>query len=314
MEEGQQPPEGEKQEHPHEPIQKQEEPKKHKLSVRKPHRIMLAISLIIFIFAVFVLVNNYTTTGDWLKKGLELRGGLVISTRTSEAIDIKLLQSDLSQKFNEVTVRELSGFGGREVIVEGPAELDSKKVLGELKSKNIPTEKSSIRTVSPTLGESFFFQIQVGIIVAFILMGIVVFVLFRNFITPTSVILAAGVDIIETLAFMNIFGIELSLASFAALLMLIGYSVDTDILQSTRVFKGTDSMRERFISSVKTGMTMTLTTIGALTVLFVSNLNPVLSQIAAVLIIGLVVDMASTWLTNAGLLRWYVSRKGGAEL
>ncbi len=276
---------------------------------KKPYRIMLLISLIILIFSVYVLVNNYTTTGDWVKKGLELRGGLSIAVKTTEEINVKSLESDLS-KYGEITVKETSGFGGREIIIDGPSDIDSSKILDELKLKNINTEKASIRSVSPTLGESFFSQIQIGIIVAFILMGIVVFLLFRNFITPTSVILAAGTTLIETMAFMNVFGIELSLASFAALLMLIGYSVDTDILQSTRVFKGTESVKERFRSSVITGMTMTLTTIGVMAVLFISNLNPVLTQISAVLLIGLFVDMASTWLTNSGLLMWYMSRKG----
>lgn len=289
-----------------------EQHKEHKIhtpKIKKPYRIMLLITVILFVFAVYVLVNSYMTTGDWLKKGLELRGGLVVSTKISDTVDIKALKSDLSTKFKDVSVIEISGFGGREITIEGPPELDSKKVLDELKAKNIPTDKASIRSLSPALGESFFAQIQVGIIISFILMSVVVFIMFRNIITPTSVILAAATDLVETLAFMNLLGIELSLASFAALLMLIGYSVDTDILQSTRVFKGTDSVKERFRSSLKTGMTMTLTTIGALAVLFISNLNPVLSQIAAVLLIGLVVDMASTWLTNSGLLMWYMNRK-----
>ncbi|HLD57018.1 MAG TPA: protein translocase subunit SecF [archaeon] len=299
--------------HP-QPTPEHDHQKAHPPKEKKPYRIMLGISLIILIFCVAILVNNYTTTGDWVKKGQELRGGLAISTKVAEQIDIKALEADLSEKFGLITVKETTGFGGRELIVEGPSTLEYEKVLAELKSKNIPTEKSSIRSISPALGESFFAQIQLGIIISFVLMGIVVFLLFRNFITPVSVILAAGVDIIETLAFMNVFGIELSLASFAALLMLIGYSVDTDILQSTRVFKGTDSMKERFRSSVKTGMTMTLTTIGALAVLFISNLNPILSQIAAVLLIGLVVDMASTWLTNSGILMWYMHRKGSTEV
>ncbi|MBI4163909.1 MAG: protein translocase subunit SecF [Candidatus Aenigmarchaeota archaeon] len=279
---------------------------------KKPYRLMLLISLVILIFSAYVLVNQYTTTGEWVKKGLELRGGLSIAVKTTQEINVKNLESDLS-KYGQITVKETSGFGGREVLIDGPSDIDSSKILDELKLKNINTEKASIRSVSPTLGESFFSQIQIGIIVAFILMGIVVFLLFRNFITPTSVVLAAGADLIETLAFMNVFGIELSLASFAALLMLIGYSVDTDILQSTRVFKGTESMKERFRSSVKTGMTMTLTTIGVLAVLFISNLNPILTQISAVLLIGLVIDMASTWLTNSGLLMWYMNRKGGTQ-
>jgi preprotein translocase subunit SecF len=55
---------------------------------------------------------------------------------------------------------------------------------------------------------------------------------------------------------------------------------------------------------------MTLTTIGALAALLVSYISPVLSQIASVLIIGLVMDMIFTWLQNSVMLRWYCEKKG----
>jgi preprotein translocase subunit SecF len=125
------------------------------------------------------------------------------------------------------------------------------------------------------------------------------------------VILAVICDIIETVAFMHLFGIQLSLASLAALLMLIGYSVDTDIILTTRVLRTTGhTIDERIKSAMKTGLTAAGTTIGALSVLFLSSISLVLTQIASVLLIGLVLDIINTWIQNAAIIKWYAVRKG----
>jgi preprotein translocase subunit SecF len=38
----------------------------------------------------------------------------------------------------------------------------------------------------------------------------------------------------------------------------------------------------------------------------------IIMEISAVLLIGLVADVLNTWLTNAGILKWYV-QKGGSR-
>jgi preprotein translocase subunit SecF len=126
--------------------------------------------------------------------------------------------------------------------------------------------------------------------------------------------MSAMSDILMTLAFMQVLGVDLSLAGLAALLMLIGYSVDTDIMLTSRLLKESEdrTMKEKLRRAIKTGLTMTLTTIGALIALLLSAISPVLSQIATVLLIGLVFDIMNTWLMNSVILKWYCERKGVA--
>jgi preprotein translocase subunit SecF len=59
-------------------------------------------------------------------------------------------------------------------------------------------------------------------------------------------------------------------------------------------------------------MTMLATTGVALLSLFIMNASSDMTQIASVLLIGLVFDVLNTWITNAGLLRWYIERKNKA--
>ena len=95
----------------------------------------------------------------------------------------------------------------------------------------------NVESMGSTLGEQFFKQTSQAIIIAFILMSIVIFLTFRAIIPSLFVILAAVSDIVSTIAVVDILGIKMSTAGIAALLMLIGYSVDTDILLTTKVLK-----------------------------------------------------------------------------
>jgi preprotein translocase subunit SecF len=105
-------------------------------------------------------------------------------------------------------------------------------------------------------------------------------------------------------------GGKLGTGGVAAFLMLIGYSVDTDILLSTRVLKhGHGTIFQRCIDAMKTGMTMSITTIAAVTVGLIFSQSEVLKQIFTILLIGLIIDIIMTWLQNTAILRWYLEPK-----
>jgi preprotein translocase subunit SecF len=119
---------------------------------------------------------------------------------------------------------------------------------------------------------------------------------------------------VMTAAVMNIVGISLSLGTTAALLMLIGYSVDSDILLTNRVLKRQGKLNDKLMGAFHTGMIMTSTTLAAVTALFLVSWFgsiQILMEISAVLLIGLVADILNTWLTNVGILKWYVLKGGG---
>jgi preprotein translocase subunit SecF len=96
--------------------------------------------------------------------------------------------------------------------------------------------------------------------------------------------------------------------------MLIGYSVDSDILLTTRVLKRQGKLNDKLMGAFHTGMIMTSTTLAAAAVMFVVSWFgsvQILMEISAVLLIGLVFDLLNTWLTNVGVLKWYVQKGGG---
>jgi len=127
-----------------------------------------------------------------------------------------------------------------------------------------------------------------------------------------AVIISAFADILMTLVFVNLLGIKLSSAGIVAFLMLIGYSVDTDILLTTRILKRSEgSLNQRMFGAFKTGITMTLTSLLAVGValFIVQSFSTILSQIFLILFIGLWFDIFNTWITNASILKWYMEKR-----
>jgi len=141
-------------------------------------------------------------------------------------------------------------------------------------------------------------------------MSVVIFIYFKEFVPSFAVVLSGFFDLIVTLGILDYFEIKISIAGIGALLMLIGYSIDTDVLLTNRLIKEKgDNYFEKTFDAFKTGLLMSITTLFAgLIALYTTNSN-VIFQISLILVIGLVVDMVSTWIQNTGILLWWLERK-----
>jgi len=188
---------------------------------------------------------------------------------------------------------------------------DYKLVLERLKSSGLTVTDYSVENTGASLGSLFWSQAQIAIILAFVFMWIITFIVFRKVATSTTTIFTAVSDLLITLAFMQVFGIQFTLASLGALLMMLGYSVDTDILLNSRLVKGTEGdVGQRVAGAVKTGLTMTFTSVVAVGAILIAPVPPALVEIASVLFIGLLADIINTWMFNSVMLRWYFENKG----
>ena len=289
----------------------------------KYYKELMIIPFLMLIAAFVVIGVQYAQTGEFVNKGISLKGGTAI-TLTSDVIDIENINIDdltiaLKNDFPKADINirtqdQLSEIVAIDVEVDisDQAELELFKdslitILPGLTKDEI---NQNIRTTGSSLGATFFSQIIKAMIIAFILMGIVVFIQFKVPTPSLAVILAAFSDIVVTLAIIDLLGIKVTTAGIAAFLMLIGYSVDTDILLSTRVLKAKEgSIYERIISALKTGLTMNITTIVAVTVGLIVSESTVITQIMLIILIGLLVDMINTWFQNAGILRMYAEKR-----
>lgn len=181
--------------------------------------------------------------------------------------------------------------------------------------KVVPVKSHSFREVGPSLSRFFLQKARDILLYSFILAGIVVFIVFRSF-TPSLVVITGAVaDILITAGAMALFDIPLTLASIAGLLMLIGFSLDTDVMLTMRVLKRNEGTpQSRAHDALKTGLMMNLTSIGAFGVLALTGLYlqiPTYYQIGIVAVIGSIADVAATWGLNAVLVLRHVEKKTG---
>ena len=281
------------------------------------YKILSFIPLLRVVFALIQIGAQYSLTGDFVNKGITLKGGSTITIAHIGGLDEKELGSQLSEAFPrvDITVRTITSAGKIAAIAVDSDAQEKEEITALLKfleeKTNLKAEDYSVEVVGSSLGNAFFVQTLRALAIAFLLMGLVVFLYFRTIIPSLAVILAAFSDITITLASFNLTGIKLSTAGIAAFLMLIGYSVDTDMLLTTRVLKRTEgSVMERIYGAIKTGSTMLITTLVAITIALLFVQSEVIKQIMIILFIGLLVDFITTWIQNVGILRLYLERKG----
>jgi preprotein translocase subunit SecF len=333
------------------------------------YRSLLVISLLLLVLSLAQIGYQTSTTGDFIHKGVSLKGGLTITVPVHDAtVSSDDIQRLLNAKYptNEVIVRGVSELGQLKGLeIEAAAETDRKEDLQSLEqgivaavAEKIPTapKEYSVEVIGPSLGAAFFDQVLRALCIAFILMAMVVFLsfgehtwskivtvllsliasflifsvhgwlmiavilvisaaliyLYINFSVPSSyVILCAFSDIAVTVAVVNLLGLKVSTAGVAAFLMLVGYSVDTDILLTTRVLKyKRGTVYERVLSSMKTGLTMSFSTMAAALVGYFVSQSSTIKEIMLIIFIGMIADIIMTWIQNVSLLRMYVDKKG----
>lgn len=277
----------------------------------KQYKKILIIPLVLLILAIAQIGYQVATTGHFIERDYSLKGGTEITIQTDYK-EIASLKQELQEKFKGIDdVRALSQTGQTSGLIITHTNENNEPILNYLKEKlQLEQEQISINTIGSALAQDFFKQVFIAMGVAFIFMALVVFYYFRIPIPSLAVILAAVSDILITLAVVNVMGMKLSTAGIAAFLMLIGYSVDTDILLSTKVLKRTEgTVQDRIISAMKTGLTMTATTLVAITAALIITQSPIIKQIMTILLIGLLIDLINTWIQNAGILKWYMEKK-----
>jgi len=269
-------------------------------------------------------ISSPTGFGAWIQYGKDPLVANVeeLTAKASESIDSEKESIAFSNQALKALGKEEATFANSKIALLAAEqalaeykEAFSKKLQETISQKlglgaNAEFQK---REISPTLGKASFDSSMFITLIGVIMIIVVVFVAFRKFVPSAAIIQAMLFDVLAGLAGMAILGIPLSLTTLPALLMLIGYSVDTDIMLTSRMLKGKDGTPgQRATSSMKTGLTMTGTTLAALiAMLAVSYFYQieVIYQISAILFFGLVGDTISTWLMNAPILLWWIEKK-----
>ena len=267
---------------------------------RYTNRQLAAVPLAVLAVALAILAAWYVTTGTPVALGIEFTGGTEVQIQTSAS------QSEVAQSLSALdpTIQPVQVSQGTQEYIVTTQQTEGVRQAVESQGYEI----ASFSETSASFGSDSVRLTLLGLGVAFVGMSILIFVLFRSFVPSIAIVISAFSDIVIPLALMNVLGINLSLGTIAALLMLIGYSVDSDVLLNNHILRRRGEFYESAYRAMRTGVTMTLTSIAAMTVMSATAFLlaiPLLPQIGLVLVLGLSADLMNTYLLNLSLLRWY---------
>jgi len=270
---------------------------------------LFLIIVFLFIFAVSMIIITYQKTGDFTLRDVSLKGGISVTINKDYDLE-EYLQTRFPK--SSIALRTIQSSGVVSGIIIEASDVNEEELLDAIQEKTGVLSKAdySIETMGSTLGQSFFKEMFISLTLAFICMGIVFHLYFRNIYGTVAALLSAFLDIFITLGIMNMIGIRLTAGGIAAYLMLIGYSVDTSILLSTKLLKEKkEDVNRALFGAMKTGLTMSAAGMAATGISYLLTNNIVLRQIMLILIVGLVIDVLTTWIGNVTLLRLYLERK-----
>lgn len=264
---------------------------------------------LLIIVPIIVAIISFSSLAIFgIEPGVDLKGGTMAEITLNHDMNSNEIANLLQKSLHIEEVKIISN-NNRHVTVEFSDSVD----IGEFRkaTESIGTV-SSFNTVGPVLSEEAMGQVYWAILFAFIFMAITVLLVFKQIVPAFAVIISAFLDIVFAAGGMAILKVPLSIASVGALLMLIGYSVDTDIMLTTRLLKRKNGTEvERATEAMKTGLTMSLAAIAAMAVLYIVTILTMpqartLSEISIVLILGLIADILNTWFLNLGILRKFI--------
>jgi len=280
------------------------------------HALLLnAISFVTFLAAVFFLVTR------GLNLSVEFTGGTVIEVAYEQPADLSAVRKVVADLgYADVPVQN---FGtSRDVMMRLPlvqgqsSGQQSELVLAALKAQDATVQLKRTEFVGPQVGKELA---EDGIkALAFVILGIMVYLAFRfEWKYAVSAIVANLHDVVIILGFFAFFQWEFSLAVLAAVLAVLGYSVNESVVIFDRIreiFKRQRKMDTRAVidRAITSTMSRTIITHGSTEIMVLSMLlfgGPTLHYFALALTIGIMFGIYSSVFVATGMAMWLGIRR-----
>ena len=268
------------------------------------------ISVLTFLAAVYFLV------GKGLNFGVDFTGGTVMEVSYPQQAEISKIRDSLSRiGFRDVSVQ---AFGtSRDVLIRLPAREEikgatlSETVMEALRRDDASAQLKRVEFVGPQVGKEL---IQNGALaLLFVSIGIVVYLWFRfEWKFGVSAIIANLHDVVIILGFFAFFQWDFSLTVLAAVLAILGYSVNESVVVFDRIRENFRKMRkastpEIIDNAITSTMSRTIITHGCTQLAVLSMLllgGEVLHYFAVALTIGILFGIYSSVLVASPLVMW----------
>ena len=202
-------------------------------------RTAYALSAITVLVGLGAMVFNIFAIGNWQNYGVDFTGGVLVQVSFNEDVQVGELRNALGgaqapaiSRFgedNEYTVRAPLQEGVEVEVIARELETRFQAAFGEGSFDIVRTE-----VVGPTIGEEL--QQKAGLAILFSLVITLIYIAIRfEFRFGVAAVVATLHDIIITLGVLAVFRVEIALTTVAALLTIVGYSLNDTIVVFDRV-------------------------------------------------------------------------------
>ncbi len=211
-------------------------------------KITTSISLVTFILAVFFLATK------GLNFGVDFTGGTVMEVRYAQPADLNKVREQLADMgLHEVLVQNFGS--SRDVLVQVPLKQNlvgaklSEQVLGKLRSQDASVEMLRVEFVGPQVGKELVEDGALALLLVSI--GIAGYLWIRfEWKFGVAAVIANLHDVVIILGFFAFFQWEFSLAVLAAVLAVLGYSVNESVVVFDRIRENFRKMRKAGVAEI----------------------------------------------------------------
>ena len=231
-------------------------------------KIAISISLILFVSSIGSIFKR------GLSLGLDFSGGTLVEIQYEESVNLQEIRNVLSQ--NGYEDFQVVNYGSSLDVLIKIADQPGNSSLGDqifslLSSKNFSGELKRIEFVGPQIGSELRDQGGLGMLVA--LGMILLYVAFRfQYKFALGAVAALGHDVVIILGLFSIFAWDFDLSVLAALLAVIGYSLNDSIVVSDRIrenFRSERALTPEKLINLSLNQTLSRTIITSFTTLLV---------------------------------------------
>ncbi len=268
------------------------------------------VSFITFVAAVFFLFSR------GLHLSVEFTGGTLMEVAYSQPVDVNQVRDTIGKL--GLTDVQVQNFGStRDVLIRMPAlkgqtsAQQSEQVLGALKAADPAVELRRTEFVGPQVGDELAVDGLKAL--GFVVLGIMLYLAFRfEWKFAVAAIIANLHDVIIILGFFAYFQWEFSLPVLAAVLAVLGYSVNESVVIFDRIrenFRRYRKMNTREIidNAITATISRTIITHGSTQLMVLAMLffgGPTLHYFALALTIGICFGIYSSVFVAAAIAMW----------
>ncbi|MFK7160639.1 protein translocase subunit SecF [Marinospirillum sp. MEB164] len=269
--------------------------------------------------AALIVISLVSLATQGLRFGLDFTGGTLVELSYPQAVDLDGVRSQLTQAGYEQFIVQNYG-AATDVLIrlnQGFSPEVGEQVRSLLAAGDAGVELRRAEFVGAQVGEELRDQGGLGMLMA--LIGVMIYIGFRfQFKFAVGSVLALAHDVILLLGFFSVFQIDFDLTVLAALLAVIGYSLNDTIVVYDRIrenFRMSRSGTPQELINLSINQTLMRTTITSFTTLLVLFAllflgGDMIHHFAQALIVGVVVGtFSSIYIAGSLLLTLKISRE-----